>query len=88
MERLNLGRYCGIDFDVGSYLCGRVLTAKGKFVHRSSIYPLSPEDERSDKVRERIRLYEQSLKEALKQKYEPYKPDPDASVNTGHPDSE
>ena len=77
MERLNLGRYCGIDFDVGSYLCGRVLTAKGKFVHRSSIYPLSPEDERSDKVRERIRLYEQSLKEALKQKYEPYKPDPD-----------
>ena len=44
-----------------------------------SIYPLvSPEDERSDKVsRERIRLYEQSLKEALKQKYDPYKPDPD-----------
>ena len=38
---------------------------------------MSPEDERSDKVRERIRLYEQSLKEALKQKYEPYKPDPD-----------
>ena len=38
---------------------------------------MSPEDERSDKVRERIRLYEQSLKEALKQKYDPYKPDPD-----------
>jgi len=76
-ERLKLGRYCGMDFSIGSELCGRILSSNGKFVHRSSIYPLSPEDERSDQIKERKRLYEVSLKEALKQKYEPYKPDPD-----------
>jgi len=56
-ERLKLGRYFGLDhFDVGSLLCGRELTAnKRKFAHskKSYIFPMSPEDEHSDLIKER-----------------------------------
>ena len=75
MEIKHLGRYCGPSRDVGEALCARILTRKGKFVHRSSVLPLSDEEQRSPVVAKKIEAFEAELKEALGQKYDPLKPD-------------
>ena len=78
MERKKLGRYCGPNFNVGDALCARILTSKGNFVNRTSVFPLSVSDENSDAVKQRKSDFELSLKQALGDaKYAPYKPDPD-----------
>ena len=70
MERKSLGRYCGPSTDIGDALCARILTEKGRFVSRTSVFPLTEEEERSELVKERQKSYGLSLKEALGSRYE------------------
>ena len=65
MERRSLGRYVGPSSDVGNALCARSITAKGKFVNRTSVFPLTNEDVRSEAVKKRQEEFELSLKDAL-----------------------
>jgi hypothetical protein len=50
-------------------VCLHPVTRKGEFVSRTSLIPLSAEDERSEAVGERKTLYTASLKEALGKRY-------------------
>ena len=49
-------------------MCGTVLTEKAKWVDRSSIIPLSVEDENSIPVQKQKKIFEGSLEEKLKEK--------------------
>jgi len=75
LERKRIGRYCGPSFDIGDYLCARILTAKAKFVSRTSVFPLKPEELSSDAVKQKLEAYETTLKEKLKDGYKPLKLD-------------
>ena len=70
MERKSLGRYVGPSTDIGDALCARILTEKGRFVSRTSVFPLTEEEQRSEAVKERQEQYELSLKEALGKRFE------------------
>ena len=65
MERRSLGRYVGHSSDIGDAICARILTEKGKFVSRTSVFPLTSEETRSDTIRDRQKQFEESLKKAL-----------------------
>ena len=52
-QKKRLGRYLGPAENVGSAMCGTVLTEKGTRLDRTSIYPLSVEDKHNDSVIER-----------------------------------
>jgi hypothetical protein len=69
MERKMLGHYVGPSSDIGDALCACILKQKGKFVSRTSVIPLSAEDQRSETVAERKVLCTQSLKKALGKRY-------------------
>jgi hypothetical protein len=69
MERRALGRYVGPSTDIGDALCARILTDKGSFVSRTSVFPLTDEDHRSQIVQERKAAFEVSLKDKLGKRY-------------------
>jgi hypothetical protein len=50
-------------------LCARILPEKGKFVSRTSVFPLTDEELRSEVVHARQKEFELSLKEALGKHY-------------------
>ena len=66
MERKKLGRYLGPAINVGDALCGTVLTERGTRLERTSIIPLSVEDNNSDPVKKRKEIFEKVLAEKLK----------------------
>ena len=68
MEVKKLGRYLGPSMNVGEALCGKVLTAKGKKVHRTSIIPLSIEDMNSPGVEARKKMFDTLLAKNLKER--------------------
>jgi hypothetical protein len=59
----------GPSTDIGDALCARILTEKGSFVSRTSVFPLTDEDHRSQIVKERKAAFEVSLKDKLGKKY-------------------
>jgi Reverse transcriptase (RNA-dependent DNA polymerase) len=67
--RKSLGRYLGPSTDVGDALCSRVLTDKGTIVNRTSVFPLSDEERRSEQVVVQKQSYEDLLKVALGKHY-------------------
>ena len=75
IQTRHLGRYCGPSHDVGEALCAHILTAKGKLISRTSVFPLRREDLENESVQARKLQYEQSLKEALKEGYKPLSDD-------------
>lgn len=82
LERKQLGRYCGPSFDVGDVLTARILTPKGKFIFRTSVFPLKPDELMSDEVKKKIEDYEISLKDALREGYLPMPDDGDDRETT------
>ena len=92
IQTRHLGRYCGPSHDVGEALCARVLTAKGKLISRTSVFPLKREDQENESVQARKLNYEQSLKTVLKDGYEtkqeddenPEDPDDQGDVTPTH----
>jgi hypothetical protein len=73
MERKYLGRYCGPSYDVGDAMCSMILKSTGTLIARSSVLPLSSEDERSDAVKAKKEEFTASLKQALGSRYRPVK---------------
>jgi hypothetical protein len=60
MERRSLGRYVGHSSDIGDAICARILTSKGKFISRTSVFPLTSEEARSEPVMKRKQEYMRS----------------------------
>jgi hypothetical protein len=58
MERRSRGRYVGHSSDIGDAICARILTEKGKFVSRTSVFPLTSEETRSDTIKDRQKQFE------------------------------
>ena len=69
LETRRLGRYCGPSFEIGDALCARILTDKAQYVHRTSVFPLSVEDENSEAVALKKQAYTESLKKVLGKHY-------------------
>jgi len=80
-EPKKLCRYCGPSMDVGDIITSRCLTEKGTFLHRTSVFPLSPEEERMESVKEMKQAFMDKLKSKLtKEKFKPMEDDPEDPV--------
>ena len=66
MERKKLGRYIGPSINVGDAMCGKVLTEKAERIHRTSIIPLSMEDQNSEAVKQRKKVFTDVLEAKLR----------------------
>ena len=75
MERKHLGRYLGPSFDVGDVLCARILPASARPISRTSVFPLSVEEENSPAVAEMKAQFTQTLEQKLKDRALPLDPD-------------
>ena len=67
--RKSLGRYVGPSTDVGDALCARILTEKGTLVNRTSVFPLTDEENRSEAVSIQKATFEITLKNSLGRRY-------------------
>lgn len=63
MERKHLGRYLGPSFDIGDALCAKILPASARLISRTSVFPLSPEDQNSPVVDEMKRQFTLQLEQ-------------------------
>ena len=81
-QRLQLGRYCGPSYDVGSALCARILNEKAQFLSRTSVFPLNDEEARSEPVKEKQKRFTETLNKSLERMSRKSQPAQDA------PDSE
>ena len=68
IQRKRLGRYLGPSDSAMEAMCGVVLTEKATWVERTSIFPLSVEDENSESIKRMKAIYEETLKEKLKER--------------------
>ena len=48
MINTTLGRYVGPSFDIGEEMCTKILSSSGHIFHRTSVFPVSPEELRTD----------------------------------------
>ena len=71
MENRGLGRYLGPSESVGEAMTAKVLTAQGKVISRTTVLPLSPEDEASQGVKDRQKEWTETLRANLKHRHEP-----------------
>ena len=67
-ETVQLGRYCGPSYDVGEALCARVLVETGELLSRTSVFPMKPEEEASEAIREKKMQFTERLNAALERK--------------------
>ena len=67
-QNIRLGRYCGPSFEIGEAMCSMILSDSAEFLHRTSVYPLSPEELESEAIKEKQRAFTDKLNEALKRK--------------------
>jgi len=67
-DRKQLGRWLGPSFNVGGELCYAVLTAKSKVIIRSSVIPLTREENEADDVKDMKRNFTVELNERLPNK--------------------
>ena len=61
MLNRRLGRYLGPSFDVGEAMSAKILTDKGHTVHRTSVFPITEEEQRSKTFTAKTARYEESL---------------------------
>jgi hypothetical protein len=61
-ERRNLGRYLGPYHDVGGQLCKMILSAKGKLIVRTSVFPMSIVDTNSEVVKLQKHEFDKGVK--------------------------
>ena len=66
MEVRTIGRWLGPSHDVGMAMCSKILTQKATIVCRTSVFPLSIEDENSEVVTAQKIEFETALKAKLK----------------------
>ena len=77
MENKRLGKYCGPSLNNGDAMSARIITDKARFVHRTSVWPIKEEDWSVDAFKQRVAEFEASLKERLKDRYNPIEPNPE-----------
>ncbi len=68
MHKTRLGRYLGPAENVGSAMCGTVMTEKGTRIDRTSIFTLTVQDKNSDQVRDRKHNFSTRLGLRLKRR--------------------
>jgi hypothetical protein len=68
LSRKRLGRYLGPAVNVGDAMCGTVMNSKGSRMDRTSIIPLTVEDNNSDVVKKMKEVFEETLKVKLKER--------------------
>ena len=71
MENRGLGRYLGPSPTVGERMTGKILSSSGRVISRSSIFPLSAEDEANPTLEERKKEWIDSLRNVLKHRANP-----------------
>ena len=62
MEVRELGRWLGPSHDVGQAMCSKLLNKKAQIVCRTSVFPLSVEDEHSEVITAQKVAFEEALK--------------------------
>jgi len=77
MENKRLGRHCGPSLNHGNAMSAWILTDKGRFVHRTSVFSIKEEEWSSDGFKERVAEFEARLRERLKDRHNPLEPDPE-----------
>ena len=70
MEVRELGRWLGPSHDVGQAMCSKLLNKKAQIVCRTSVFPLSVEDEHSEVITAQKVVFEEALKAKLKDRAE------------------
>jgi len=77
MENKRLGRHCRPSLNHGDAMSAWILTNKGRFVHRTLVFPIKEEEWSSDGFKERVAEFETRLRERLKDRCNPLEPDPE-----------
>jgi len=72
----------------GDAMSAWILTDKGRFVHRTLVFPIKEEEWASDGFKERVAEFESRLKERLKDRYNPLEPDPEGDKEVETPTHE
>ena len=90
-----LGRYLGPSFDVGEAMCMKVLNSNAKNLSRTLVFPISEEELRSAKFKEKKEAFEKELAVIVGQRdlnaddgFEVESTDDRESVNPQDPDYE
>ena len=68
MRVKRLGRYLGPSHNVGDAMCGSVINEKAEVVERTSIIPLSVEDENNEAIAKMKKIFDEVMKIKLKVK--------------------
>ena len=76
-EGRKLGRWLGPSHSVGQAMSSKILTSKGKIVHRTSVWPLSIEKSHDESFAAQKEQFNDSLKEALGARMEGLPPEED-----------
>jgi len=79
MQRKKLGRYLGPSDNVGSAMCGVVLTERGTTLNKTSIIPLTVADKNSEPVIKQKEVFTTVLKDKLKHRVAAMKDGKDAT---------
>ena len=79
-QRRRIGKYLGPSENHGGAMCGMVLTERGQVLHRTSIMPLTVEQENSERVQQLKDAYNAILEAKLKHRM--------ATMKAGKPDPE
>ena len=88
MENRRLGKWCGPSINCGDAMSAWILTDKGRFVHRTSVFPIKEEEWSTDAFKQRVADFEAKLKERLKEGYNPLEPSPDDDEDVETPTHE
>ncbi len=66
MHRKRLGRYLGPSDGVGEAMSGRVINSRAQRMHRTSIFPLTQEEQNSEEIKSMKKVWERVFAEKLK----------------------
>ena len=69
-DKRRLGRWLGPSYDVGEEMCSFIFTDEAKVITRTSVWPLSVEDNNSDPVKQLKESFESGVKSILKDRAE------------------
>ena len=62
IKKRRLGKYMGSTRDVGEVMCANVLTDKGMVIARTSLWPITYEERRSEVVKDQMKKFKVDLR--------------------------
>ena len=66
LENRKLGKYLGSSRDIGEAMCANILGVEGYVMGRTSVWPLTDEEKRSEVVKEQMKEFKENLKENIR----------------------